>query len=276
MSLLEDIVDHKRASLAELSEQLELRISSAGPRPQAPRPVELVRQDEEGLFLCAEHKRRSPSGGRFDSTLSLEQRVVRYAQAGVRLVSVLTDAPYFGGSYDDLARARMALDSEQGIADSVRLLAKEFVIDPLQVRAARAFGADAVLLIVRLLDDATLKALMAEVSAQNLTALVEVTTEHELRRALASGAEVVGVNARDLDTLVMNLERAARVIAAIPRSVAAVHLSGIKTPAEVATLAEGRADAALIGETLMREADPGPMLEAMVEAANVPRAGRDR
>ena len=158
----------------------------------------------------------------------------------------------------------------------MRLLAKEFVVDPLQVRAARAFGADAVLLIVRLLDDATLKALMAEVSAQNLTALVEVTTEDELRRSLASGAEVVGVNARDLDTLEMNPARAARVIAAIPRSVAAVHLSGIRTPAEVAALAEGRADAALMGETLMREADPGPMLDAMVEAANVPRAGRVR
>jgi indole-3-glycerol phosphate synthase len=273
MSLLEEIVAHKRASLAELSRKLELRMSSD---PQISRPLDLVRRGEDGLLLCAEHKRRSPSGGLFDSTLSLEERVVRYARTGARLVSVLTDAPYFGGSYEDLARARKALDTDARVASSVRLLAKEFVIDALQVRAARAFGADAVLLIVRLLDEAALKALMAEASAQNLTALVEVTSEDELRRALASGAEVVGVNARDLDTLEMNPERAARVIAAIPRAVAAVHLSGIRTPAEVAALAEGRADAALIGETLMREADPGPMLDAMVEAAKIPRIPRFR
>jgi indole-3-glycerol phosphate synthase len=270
MSLLDDIVAHKRASLPALSEALERRTNQHEPLP-VPRPVDLLRGEHDALFLCAEHKRKSPSGGLFDATLTLEERVVAYARAGARLVSVLTDEPYFAGSFEDLARARAALGSEESLASSTRLLAKEFVVDPLQVRAARAFGADAVLLIVRLLDDAALDRSMAEARASGLTALVEVTSEHELARALSVGAKLVGVNARDLDTLTMDAARAARVLAQIPADVAAVHLSGLKTPAEIAALAEGRADAALIGETLMRAADPRPLLEAMAEAARAPR-----
>lgn len=270
MSLLDDIVAHKRASLPALSEAIARHANEHEPVP-APRPVDLLRGEHDGLFLCAEHKRKSPSGGLFDETLTLEERVLVYARAGARLVSVLTDGPYFGGSFDDLARARAALTSDAGLASSTRLLAKEFVIDPLQVRAARAFGADAVLLIVRLVDDAALERLMDETSASGLSALVEVTSEQELARALSAGAKLVGVNARDLDTLAMDAARAARVLGAIPEDVAAVHLSGIKTPAEVAALAEGRADAALIGETLMRAADPRPLLEAMAEAARTRR-----
>lgn len=273
MSLLDAIVDAKRESLPALAAALDARVASATGAAIAPArgtlEVAFAREDAAPLHLACEHKRRSPSGGAFDTTLALDARISAYAAAGARLVSVLTDGPYFGGSYDDVARARDVL-----VADGrdCLVLAKEFVIDPLQVRAARAFGADAVLLVVRLVDDPTLRALVTTARAEGLSALVEITDESELSRAEKAGATTIGVNARDLDTLVMDAARARRVLARIPRDVRAVHLSGLKDPASVTTVAEGRADAALLGEALMREPDPTLLLARLVAAARTPRA----
>ena len=150
---------------------------------------------------------------------------------------------------------------------STPILAKEFVIDERQLREARACGADAVLLIARILDRTRLHELLAQTETLGLEALVEVVTEDELAWAVSAGATIIGVNARDLDTLVMDPERAARVLAAIPDACIPLHLSGLKGPEDVRRLAATRAHGALVGETLMREDDPRALLTSMVQAA---------
>jgi indole-3-glycerol phosphate synthase len=183
------------------------------------------------------------------------------------MISVLTDGPFFGGSFADLAACRDALDAALGPARPF-LLCKEFVIDPVQLDRAVDAGADAVLLIVRILERGELPGLVKEAEARGLVPLVEVTSEEELAAARAAGARIVGVNTRDLNTLKMDAERTVRVLAQIEPGTVAVHLSGLRNPEDVGRVAGGRADAALIGEALMRQDDPTELLTAMVRAAD--------
>jgi indole-3-glycerol phosphate synthase len=180
------------------------------------------------------------------------------------MVSVLCDGPYFDGSFDHVTATRRSLDA---IGMNVPLLAKEFVIDSRQVAEARDRGADAVLLIARIGDAHSLSTLVRCAREEGIDPLVEVVDERELEWALASGARIVGVNARDLDTLQMDSARTARVLAAIPPDVVAVYMSGVRDSDDVRVIAAGRADAALVGEALMREDDPSRMLEELVAAA---------
>jgi indole-3-glycerol phosphate synthase len=181
------------------------------------------------------------------------------------MISVLCDRPVFDGSYAGLAEARFALRA-RGL--DVPLLAKEFVIDPSQLVCAAAHGADAVLLIARLVDQATLTALVSRARELGLEPLVEVIDDAELAMALEANARLVGVNARDLDTLEMDAARAGRIVAAIPDGRVALHLSGVRDEAAVAEVSRGRADAALLGEALMRQDDPRPLLRRFVQAAH--------
>lgn len=227
----------------------------------------LARAPGQALRLVAEHKRRSPSAGALSTVLSPVERSLAYARAGVAMVSVLCDAPFFDGSYDHLTAIRDAFDA----ADlGVLLLAKEFVIDEVQLRRAAGAGADAVLLVARIVDPPRLRVLVAHARALRLEALVEVVSDDELAAAIDAGASLIGVNARDLDTLAMDGPRAARIVDAIPSGTIAMHLSGLRSADDVATVARSRADAALIGEALMRVDDPSPLLTAMTAAAGAP------
>jgi indole-3-glycerol phosphate synthase len=261
VSVLEKILAQKRADVEALR---------AAPLPRAARDVLDVRarlaRGSEGapLRLLAEIKRRSPSAGPLSTALSPAERALAYARAGATMISVLCDRAFFDGGWDHLQSARVALDAA-GLA--VPLLAKEFVIDEAQLDAARAHGADAVLLIARIVSPARLAELAAGARERGLEPLVEVAEEPELEAAAAAGARVVGVNARDLDTLVMDAARAARVLAAVPEGAVRVHLSGVKTPDDVRAIARARVDAALVGEALMREDDPSPLLSRLVAAA---------
>jgi indole-3-glycerol phosphate synthase len=143
------------------------------------------------------------------------------------------------------------------------------VIDEAQLDAARAYGADAVLLIVRCVAPARTAVLIRAARDRNLVPFVEVASEEELAIALDGGADLIGVNARDLDTLVMDAARAARVLAAIPRGVTRAHLSGLGKTEDVARIKASGADAALVGEALMRADDPEPLLQTLVAAARV-------
>jgi indole-3-glycerol phosphate synthase len=147
-------------------------------------------------------------------------------------------------------------------------MAKEFVIDERQIQEARDRGADAILLIARIVPPARLAELARAARAEGLEPLIEVVDEDELEAAERAGARVVGVNARDLDTGQMDPVRAARVLVSIPPDVVAIHLSGLRAPEDVAQIARGRADAALVGEALMRDDDPRPRLRAFVAACN--------
>ncbi|MBX3211829.1 MAG: indole-3-glycerol-phosphate synthase [Labilithrix sp.] len=216
------------------------------------------------LRLVTEIKRRSPSAGPLSTALSVSERALSYARGGAAMISVLCDARFFDGGFAHLAEVRETLD-DAGL--TVPLLAKEFVVHERQLVEAAASGADAALLIARIVDRARLASLVARARELGLEPLVEVVTEDELDGALAAGATVIGVNARDLDTLVMDAARAARVLAAVPEDRIAVHLSGLKGPDDVAAVAKTDVDAALMGEALMREDHPARLLEAMLAAA---------
>jgi indole-3-glycerol phosphate synthase len=216
------------------------------------------------LRLIAENKRKSPSAGALSTVLGTAERAVRYAESGAAMVSILCDEEFFGGSWEHVVEARRALAAA---GHTIPVLAKEFVIDERQLREASACGADAVLLIARILDRQKLRELFVQAESLGLESLVEVVTDEELEWAVAAGAKIFGVNARDLDTLVMDPERAARMLEAIPEPCIPLYLSGVKGPDDVRRVAATRAHAALVGETLMREADPGPLLTSMVAAA---------
>ena len=256
--LLDRIVATKRAEIAGMT-------AAEGKPTRAPCDVLAALRKPDALALIAEVKFRSPSAGPLSRALDAGERAVVYARGGAAMVSVLCDGAFFDGSWDDLARARAALD-EAGFA-AVPLLAKEFVIDPVQLDRARAAGADAALLIARILPGAALGRLAEECRARGLEPFVEVIDEAELARALDAGSRVVGVNARDLDTLAMDAASAARVVERIPKACVAVHLSGLRDEASIAAAAKTRADAALVGEALMRADHPGDLLKRMHSAA---------
>jgi indole-3-glycerol phosphate synthase len=252
MGVLADILAQKRSELEELA-------SRHLPVPPPRRPLSLSRKPGEPLRLIAEIKRRSPSAGALSSVLSISERAAAYERSGARCISVLTDRRFFDGAYEHLAAAREST--------ALPLLCKDFIIDERQLDAARAFGADAALLIVRCIGEKALGRLHRAALERELVPFVEVMTEDEARLALDVGAELVGVNTRDLDTLRMDPARAEQVLALLPATVTRVQLSGIGSPDAVARVAASGVDAALIGEALMRSDDPEPLLRQMLERA---------
>jgi indole-3-glycerol phosphate synthase len=265
-NVLAEIVAAKQREVHGLKHRTCYTRIPDGPRKNV--ATALRRDVGEPLRLIAENKRKSPSAGALSTVLSTGERAVRYAASGAAMVSVLCDEAFFGGSWHDVFEARCALVAA---GHAIPVLAKEFVIDERQLREASACGADAVLLIARILDHERLRDLSAQAESLGLETVVEVVTEDELAWAIAAGAKIIGVNARDLDTLVIDAERAARVLAAIPEGCISLYLSGLKAPDDVRRIAATTAHAALVGETLMREDDPRALLEAMVEAAAAPR-----
>ena len=248
--VLARILDKKRQELAGLR---ALRLpASPGSRPFS------LRREQGSIRLIGEIKFRSPSAGALSTALSVPERAQAYERAGASMISVLCDASFFDGSFEHLAQARAAC--------SLPLLCKEFVIDESQLDAAAAYGADAVLLIVRCLDPKRLDQLTRAARERRLEPFVEVVTDEESKLAIDVGASLIGVNARDLDTLEMDGERAARMLGELPSSATRVHLSGIAKPDDVRRVAASSADAALIGETLMRQAQPEALLRSLVAA----------
>ncbi|HEY5956221.1 MAG TPA: indole-3-glycerol phosphate synthase TrpC [Polyangiaceae bacterium] len=252
MGTLDRILAQKRSELAALRKRTL-------PHAPSPRPVPLKRVAGGPLNFIAEIKRRSPSAGQLSTALSVGERAAAYERAGATMISVLCDQSFFDGAFEHLAVARRTSE--------LPLLCKDFVLDEVQLDCALAFGADAVLLIVRCLDDTSLAHLFEAATARQLLPLVEVATDEEARRAVAVGATTIGVNARDLDSLAMDPGRAALVLANLPNHITKLHLSGISSPADVARISSAAADAALIGEVLMRQDDPEPLLRSLITAA---------
>lgn len=214
------------------------------------------------IAVIAEVKRRSPSQGEINAALSAGAQAAAYAAGGAAAISVLTEPTHFGGSMDDLAEVWKAV--------AIPLLRKDFVIDRTQLWEARLAGAAAVLLIARALEPERLETLVAEARALGLEPLVEVRTEVELARALATRAEVVGVNQRDLETLAVDPAVAARLLPLVPGDRVAVSESGVRSPADVERAAVSGADAVLVGSALSASADPAAAVRALCA---VPRGG---
>jgi indole-3-glycerol phosphate synthase len=268
--MIDRILCPKRAEIARM-----LAVPSFAPKrhPGGGVPEALTRPPGAPLRLLAEIKFRSPSAGMLSRALAAPDRALAYAEGGACMISVLTDGPFFGGSYDDLAACREALERSLG-ATRPRLLCKEFILDAVQLERAADAGADAALLIARIVTASELRALADAARARGLEPVVEVATEAELAVAQAASARVIGVNARDLNTLRLDSARAQSVLRAIPPPTVAIHLSGLATPDDVSRIAGSRADAALVGEALMRVDDPRPLLRAMVESASSARGLR--
>ena len=201
-----------------------------------------------GLSLIAEFKRRSPSSGEIRPGAEVGDLVSAYERGGAAALSVLTEEDSFGGSLEDLRAARAASE--------LPILRKDFVVDPYQLHEAAVNGADAVLLIVAALDENELSALYAEAVQLDLDCVVEVHDEEELERGLAVGAEVLGINNRDLGDLRVDIETTAKLITDVPAGKTVVAESGYETREQLDELERIGVDAVLIGETLMRAEDP--------------------
>ncbi len=246
MNRLEPILDATRAEVAR--RRAATPADELPPRTDQPRPFREVLAQPGQLSVIAEHKRRSPSAGTIRQDLSLEQVVTAYERGGAAALSVLTEQPSFGGSLDDLRAARAA--------SGLPVLRKDFIVDHYQVRESVAAGADAILLIVAALTPVELASLHAEAAAAGLAVLVEVHDGAELDVALEAGADLIGINNRDLTTLEVDLERTFELVPRIPEGTVIVAESGLRSRAELDRMAHAGVDAVLIGEALMRSPDP--------------------
>ncbi len=252
MNVLATILDHKRAEVQARKHSL------AGTRespPNLPRFDFLSALREPGVSVIAEIKRKSPSSGAIRQNVDVPAIAASYRRGGAAALSVLTDEHFFGGTADDLAKAKTA--------SSLPVLRKDFIIDACQIRESIHLGADAVLLIVAALTDSQLEEFVGLANQLGLHALVEAHSESELERAIRCGATIIGVNSRDLTTMTVHLDVCTGLRRHIPSDCVAVAASGIRTRDDFLRLADAGYDALLIGETLMAAADPAQCLRKL-------------
>jgi indole-3-glycerol phosphate synthase len=256
-TVLARILSETRSELERRKRELPLEQGGGDARPRAPGAGRRLRDAlaAPGIGVIAEFKRRSPSAGALRAAPDLQQIVADYARGGAVAISVLTEGPNFNGSLDDLRAARAAC--------RLPLLRKDFIVDPYQLHEALAAGADAVLLIVAALAPAELGALYQQARALGLDVLVEIHDREELEVALALGADVIGVNNRDLRDFSVDVERTERLMEHVPAGVSVVSESGIATPAQLRSLQARGVQGVLVGESLMRAGDPAAALQAL-------------
>jgi indole-3-glycerol phosphate synthase len=253
--ILDRILERKRDEVTDAARRTSEQALRDRPLYAEARRGFLDHLQAGGRAIIAEIKKASPSRGVIRRDFHPVVHAHQYQNAGARCLSVLTDAPFFQGSLADLEAVRGAT--------TIPLLRKDFTIDPYQVVEARAHGADAILLIVAALDDARLRELSDAAAAIGVDVLVEVHDEAELERALAMNAMLIGINNRNLHTFETSLDTTRRLAALIPQQVTIVSESGYRTADELAGMEAIGVDAFLIGESFMKEDDPGAALKAM-------------
>jgi indole-3-glycerol phosphate synthase len=261
-SVLADIVAGVREDVQIRQSRVPLDIVKERARTARPARDALAALRAPGVGVIAEVKRRSPSAGTLAAIDDPAALAARYQAGGARMISVLTEQRRFGGSLDDLDAVRAAV--------RVPLLRKDFVVGSYQVHEARAHGADVVLLIVAALEQNALVGLRERVESLGMTALVEVHTEEEASRALAAGARVIGVNARDLATLEVDRSAFERIAPGLPSDVVKVAESGVRGPLDLIEYAAAGADAVLVGESLVTGGDPRQAVAELVTAGAHP------
>ncbi|HEX2944639.1 MAG TPA: indole-3-glycerol phosphate synthase TrpC [Clostridia bacterium] len=245
--ILDDIAAKKRERLK--TEMAQVTLEGWKQKIKAPglhKPLDFGRvlKREDGLAIIAEVKKASPSAGVICENFDPARIARDYLISGVQAISVLTEKDYFLGDDCYLAKVRQNVP--------IPVLRKDFIIDLWQVYQSRCMGADAILLIVALLDDELLKKMLIVAGILGLQCLVEVHDERELDRALNSGARIIGINNRDLRTFQVDLATTAKLINNIPHDRIVVSESGIKTAEDMKYVRQAGADAVLIGESLMR------------------------
>ncbi len=255
MSVLDDIVAGVRIDLAERESGTSLADLRAALADVDPPRDPMPHFRAPGSSVIAEVKRRSPSKGDLADIPDPASLAGEYAAGGAAAISVLTEQRRFGGSLDDLRAVRAAVDTP--------LLRKDFIVTPYQLIEARAAGADLALLIVAALDDDLLRRLYDEARELGLTVLVEVHDEPETERAVALGAELIGVNARNLKTLAVDNDTFGRLAPLVPDDRVKVAESGIFGPDDVRRFVTEGARAVLVGEALVKDGEPRRAVAAM-------------
>ena len=260
--ILERIVETKRGEVEALRRSFSALRDRAEDAPPARNFVAAL-EGGAVVSVIAEIKRRSPGAGAIRTDLDPLRLGPTYESGGAAALSVLTDEEYFGGSLGDLA----------GVCGVVEIpvLRKDFVIDESQVYEARGAGADAILLIVRLLDDERLCALRTLAEELGMSVLVEAHDGAEVERGLAAGARLLGINNRDLRTFEARIDVTLSLAARVPPSVVLVSESGIHTATDVCSVGEKGVDAVLVGESLLRLEDPGAGVTALTGQGKAPR-----
>jgi len=257
-----EIMEWKRREVAPrmriVSERELSRLDASIPRP--PPFIPALRREDGRLAVIGEIKRRSPSAGEIARDASAVDRALIYRAAGADALSVLTDAKFFGGSLEDLRRVAAEMG---GFPPGPPCLRKDFMVHPIQVLEARESGASAILIIVRALDDNEIRTIHGASRAAGLCALFEVHSEREIERAVAHGAQAIGVNNRDLSVFSTDLALSERLIPRFPAGVVAVSESGISTGADAGRARRAGAHAVLVGEALMRAADPAAFVASL-------------
>ncbi|MDR1394330.1 MAG: indole-3-glycerol phosphate synthase TrpC [Bifidobacteriaceae bacterium] len=257
MTVLDQIIAGVRSDLESRQADVPLEQLKALAASQRPAQDPLPRfRNGECIAVLAEVKRRSPSKGFIAEIPDPASLAQAYEAGGAAAISVLTEGRRFGGSLADLAQVRRVVD--------IPVLRKDFIVSSYQIWEARAYGADMVLLIVAALDQLALVSLLERTVSLGMTALVEVHNEVELRRALNAGAELVGVNARDLKTLEVSQDVFSQLAPLIPKDAVKVAESGVSCPHDLAVYANQGADGVLVGEYLARASDPAQAVRELV------------
>jgi len=258
MGFLSDFVAEMRRELAERPLDHDALTAAAGTAP-IPRPLASTLRGcaaVDGVALIAEVKRASPSAGEIAADADPVRQAIAYDRGGASVISVLTEPRYFGGSLDDLRAVRAAVQHP--------VLRKDFLVHPDQVLEARAAGADTVLLMASCLPDEQLAWMLGVARGLGMEPLVETHSDEDLERALATDAEVVGVNARDLESLEVDVPAALGRLSRIGAGRVAVLESGIRDRDDVLAAMRAGASAILVGESLMRADDPGAAVDALI------------
>ncbi len=255
LSVLEQIVVRKRAEL--VAERALVKQETLESKPRPPRRGFRKAIAAKQPAVIAEIKKASPSAGLIAEEFHPAEIASRYARAGAAALSVLTDRQFFQGSLDHLVEARAAC--------ALPVLRKDFTLDRYHLLQASAAGADCVLLIVAALADGELEELLRAARELDLDALVEVHDGEELDRALAAGADTIGVNNRNLKTMEVSLDTSLELAERIPDHVVRISESGIRSNGDVRRLMDAGYEAFLVGESLMRQADPGAALARLLE-----------
>jgi indole-3-glycerol phosphate synthase len=249
MNILDQIIENKRAEIAERKSlcslaELQAGLSEAEPRPDFRKAIRSV-----PMGLIAEVKRRSPSAGLIRDPFDPVDIAMSYADNRASAVSCLMDQKYFGGGDADFSAVRNAID--------LPMLYKEFVVDSWQIVHAKVMGASAVLLIAGALSDGELQSFMEEIRSLDLLPLVEVHDREEMQRGIQAGADCIGINNRNLKTFATTLDTTYELAAMAPDGSTLISESGIKTPEDVVLLRQAGAHAILVGESLLSAPDPG-------------------
>lgn len=262
MNILDKIIEHKRGEVEQLKNLVSVK--KLEQRPDFLRTTFKMTDfilDNNRTGIIAEFKRKSPSKGLINGSASVEETTRGYVAGGCSALSVLTDSTFFGGSNDDLKKARAV--------NKVPIIRKDFTIDEYQVLEAKSIGADAILLIASVLNPALSKQLTEIAHSLGMQVLLEVHDEAELNAHLGCGADLIGVNNRNLKTFEVSIEASKRLAPMIPDAVVKVSESGITSPDTILELKQFGYRGFLIGENFMKQSDPGEAaIEFMAELKN--------